>query len=105
MSGRTPVARHDEAGWRETVYHDGAGLQHRPAPGPGWIERVRLTAEDRERLVRLTDEADALAGRLRSRAVRAEPYDARLVRLCGRAEARLVRRIWLGRRPAYLVAG
>lgn len=87
--------------WRATMHDpDGGGLQHRPDPTAS--PRPRYTERQRGELLRLTDQADALAQALRKRAVWATPYDPRLIRLAGKAHARLLRRVWLGRQPYTL---
>ncbi len=87
--------------WAATMHNpDGLGLQHRPDPSVP--PRPRRTARAIGELLRLTDQADALAHELRRRAVWASAYDPRLCAIAGRAHARLLRRIWLGRQPCWL---
>lgn len=81
--------------WRATVEHDGQGLQHRPLAR----QRVPTSRYTYEQLAELVEEADELTGRLRHRCSRSDTLDRRLLRICGQAEARYLRRLWLRRTP------
>lgn len=83
--------------WRATMYHGAGGLQHRPLDGVP--PRQRYTERQRGELLRITDQADALVAKLRHRAVWTGEYDPRITRIAGKAFARLLRRVWLGRQP------
>lgn len=86
--------------WDAATAHDGQGLSHLPPAGPVLPQRYSHDA-----MTLHIDEADALTGRLRHRALRAATYDPRLARIYGKAEARWLRRQWRRQQPHMAKAG